>query len=436
MSYALRMALLGLRRNPWLATLIILAVAVGIGSSTTVYTMLRAMSSDPIPWKSSRLFVPQIDSLGPSFRRDDRLPGMLNWPDVRAFKSQGPAVRQAGMFEIAVGITLPGTTSPPLLVPGRATHGDFFALFDVPFLEGRAWSAEEGASNARVAVIAQSVAAELFGRESALGRTIQVEQHDYTVVGVIRPWAPSPRFYDMGGLKGGALAFGNAAKVFVPVETALADPIAQDGALTCTAPLGPSRRLQDSDCLWLQFWVELPDAAAVRAYRDFLQAYSAEQQRTGRYDWGARTALLDVREWLAWNDYVPNELRVATLVSYGFLLVCLVNAVALMLARSARASAELGLRRALGASRRSLFVQGLWESVVIGTIGGAVGIALTLGGLRAMRSLMPEEVAAITEASPVVLLAALIASAVATVVAGAYPAWRASRTSGLALKAT
>ncbi len=65
-----------------------------------------------------------------------------------------------------------------------------------------------------------------------------------------------------------------------------------------------------------------------------------------------------------------------------------------------------------------------------------MGLVLTLGGLRVMRELVPTEVARITDASPFILVTALLASAVATLMAGIYPAWRASRTSSLALKAS
>jgi putative ABC transport system permease protein len=126
----------------------------------------------------------------------------------------------------------------------------------------------------------------------------------------------------------------------------------------------------------------------------------------------------------------PDEIRVATWVAAGFLLVCLVNAVALMLARSSRRAGEFSLRRALGASRRNLFLQGVWESLLVGFIGGAVGLLWTWAGLVALRNLVPPAIQSTTQLQPAVMALTLLLALAATALAGLFPAWRASRTAG------
>ena len=69
-GHYLGLALRSLKRNPALTTLTILAIAVGIGTSMSIFTLLHVMSGDPIPWKSSQLFAPQIDNVGPENRGD------------------------------------------------------------------------------------------------------------------------------------------------------------------------------------------------------------------------------------------------------------------------------------------------------------------------------------------------------------------------------
>jgi len=428
-GYYFRLALHNLRRNPWLTALIVVAVALGIGSSMTVYSVLRAMAADPIPQKSGRLFTPQIDNMGPDNRRNGQPPDLLTYKDAVAFKKAGLGLRQAAMYEIAVSANAGDSRAAPVLAQGRATHGDFFAMFDVPFRSGAAWTAADDDSRARVAVITAELADRLYPGIDPVGRILQLEGHDFRVGGVTRSWAPSPRFYDLSFGEGGG--YDPDAELFIPFETALALEIASNGAMTCVNYPGRSRsEFLASECVWGQFWVELPDAAAVLRFREFLNGYAAEQQRAGRFSWPPLTRLRNVTEWLAFKKVVPNEVRVATLVAFGFLLVCLVNASALMLARASRRSAELNLRRALGASRVALLAQGLWESLAVGVVGAVAGLVLTLLGLRVLRHMVPEAIVRTTNVAPSIVALTILLGVVATVCAGMYPAWRSSRLAG------
>jgi putative ABC transport system permease protein len=428
-GYYFRLALHNLRRNPWLTALIVVAVALGIGSSMTVYSILRAMASDPIPHKSARLFTPQIDNFGPDNRRNGEPPDMLTYKDVVAFRNAKLGLRQAGMFEIAVSASAQDSRAAPVLAQGRATHGDFFTMFDVPFRSGAAWTPADDEARATVAVITTELADRLFPGIDPVGRILRLEARDYRVVGVTQSWTPSPRFYDLSWGEG--RGYDPAAEVFVPFETAIAQEISSSGALTCLAYPGLTRaEFLASDCIWAQFWVELPDAASIRRFRDFLNGYAAEQQRAGRFSWAPFTRLRNVTEWLAYKKVVPNEVRLATLVAFGFLLVCLVNAAALMLARASRRSAELNLRRALGASRTALLTQGLWESLAIGLVGALAGLGLTVLGLHVLRNMVPEAIVRTTDVAPSIVALTILAGTVATVCAGMYPAWRSSRLAG------
>ncbi len=78
---------------------------------------------------------------------------------------------------------------------------------------------------------------------------------------------------------------------------------------------------------------------------------------------------------------VPNEVRILILVSFGFLLVCLMNAMGLMLAKIMGRAGDIGVRRALGASRAAIFAQCLIETGVVGLAGGILGLGLTALGL-------------------------------------------------------
>src|ERR1700760_3594386 len=102
-GYYLMLALRSLRRNVALTALIIAAVGVGIGATMTVFTVLIAMSGDPIPAKSSQLYAVQIDVFGPDPRKTrtpgtTSLPNMLPYPDAIALLKAHAALRQAAMY--------------------------------------------------------------------------------------------------------------------------------------------------------------------------------------------------------------------------------------------------------------------------------------------------------------------------------------------------
>jgi len=183
----------------------------------------------------------------------------------------------------------------------------------------------------------------------------------------------------------------------------------------------------NSECVWLQFWVELPTAQAERDYRQFLVNYAAEQKRVGRFHWDAQTILDDVPTWLTYQKVVPTEMRVSSLVAGGFLLVCLINSVGLMLAKLTGRASELGVRRALGASKAEIFTQCLIETAVVGLAGGLLGLALTKLGLIVERTILTDDMARLAHLNPGAVIITLCLSIVATMCSGLYPSWRASR---------
>ncbi len=269
-AYYFGLALHNLRRNPWLTGLIVIAVALGIGSSMTVYSILRAMSADPMAHKSAQLFTPQLDNFGPGNRRNGEPPDLLTYRDAVALHKAHLGIRQAAMYEIALAASTQDARQAPVLAQGRATHGDFFAMFEVPFRSGGPWSAADDEARANVAVITAGLADQLFPGVQAVGRIIRLEGQDYRVSGVTRPWAPAPRFYDLSWGEGGG--YDPAADVFIPFETAVAREIQSNGALTCNNYPGRNRaEFLASECIWAELWVELPDGAAVAHFRNYLE---------------------------------------------------------------------------------------------------------------------------------------------------------------------
>ena len=429
MGYYLQLAMRTLRRNVVLTSLIIAAVGVGIGAYMTVLTVFIAMSGDPIPDKSTVLFVPQIDSWGPASRPPGtagsiQLPDQFTYRDATGLMQARAARRQTAMYAVQLDVSPP--VGAPYAQPGRAAYRDFFAMFEAPFAAGAAWSVKDETDRADVVVLSDALATRLFPHTSAVDQTVSLNGRPYRVTGVLKPWNPMPHFYDVSGNP-----FTLGEQLFIPFATAIGHELPSAGGQGCSSvpPPGWAGKLA-GECIWTQFWVELPDAAAVRNYRQFLINYSAEQRRLGRFHWPPLVRLSNVTEWLALQHVVPNEVRVNSLLAFGFLAVCLVNAVGLMLARFSARAGDFAIRRALGASRLDVFLQCLTETALVGVLGGILGLALTVLGLAANRAslgTLADYADRLTHLDPAVMALTVALAVGATLCSGLYPTWRATR---------
>jgi putative ABC transport system permease protein len=129
-------------------------------------------------------------------------------------------------------------------------------------------------------------------------------------------------------------------------------------------------------------------------------------------------------EWLDVQNAVPGDVRLQMWLAFGFLAVCLLNTVGLLLAKFMRRSSEIGVRRALGASRRAIFAQCLVEAGAIGLLGGIAGLLLAVLGLWAVRQ-QPAGYAELAHLDVPMLLATFALALASSVLAGLLPAWRA-----------
>lgn len=423
--YHVKLGLRSLRRNPLLTILMVMTIGIGVASSMTTYAVFRATSRNPIPDKSSRLFIPQIDSWGATASAEDdgEPPDMLNYTDAMALMRDHRAAFQTALYPIDVSIMPTGASQLPLQVSTYATYADTFPMFGIPMLFGSGWSTADDQAHAAVTVISRSINDRLFNGENSVGKEIVLNRRSYRIVGVRDTWNPQPLFYDVKMLG----AFGEAAQVFVPFTSAIDARFPTAGANLCkTSSDSGWDTWLGSDCTWIWYWAELPDAKSVAAYRDYLDGYAAEQKRAGRFHWPANTRLRNVMEWLDYKQVVPAESRISLLISLGFLLICLVNTVGLLLAKFMRRAPEIAVRRALGAPRQAIHEQFLVEAGMVGLAGGLLGLVLTGAGMLGIGLVFEPPIARLaTFNAPLVALTFCLAVS-ASVLAAIYPAWRAA----------
>ncbi len=429
-GYYIDLALHSLKHNKVLTALMVLAIAVGIGASMTTLTVMHLLSGDPIPGKSATLFYPQVDTDPTNESNHAQPPDVMDYRSAMDLWSSHRADRQALIVDSQLKVRAPDVDLPPLMETMLSTTADFFPMFDVPFQYGNGWSAEDDAKHARVVVISADINDKLFAGRNSVGRTLRLRDSDVRIIGVLKPWRPSPLFYAVAGgrFSGGDTSsfYGKPEDVMTPFFSGLEINDGHFYQFNCWGIPTTPGHLEAAPCNWIQLWVQLGDAGKVASYRRFVDDYAAQQKALGRFTHADNTRMRGLMQWLDFNGVVPSDVRLQTWLAFAFLAICLFNTVGLLLAKFLRRSGEIGVRRALGATRGAVFAQCLVEAGLIGVLGGIGGWLLTLVGLWLIRR-QPAAYSDLAHLDFTMLLATFVLAVVVSLIAGALPALRASR---------
>jgi putative ABC transport system permease protein len=425
LAYYLQLGFRSLRRNPMLTALMVMAIGFGVAASMITYAVFRAVSGNPIPDKSAQLFIPQVDSWGPQQNLKGEPPEALGYVDAMALMRAHQAKRQTLLYPVRMSVMPGGDRDLPLAANGYAVGADFFPMFEVPFQYGGSWHAQDDQARNAVVVISDQLNRKLFGGADSVGRTVNLNGHDYRVVGVASHWDPKPRFFDLFSTGG----FSDASDFYMPFTRGLELQMRTGGRNSCRGKLTFTTwdGWLQSNCVWVTPWVELDSAAEVARYRRFLESYAADQQRAGRFDWAPNVRLRNVMQWLDYERVVPPESRISLLVALGFFVICLINTIGLLLAKFLRRAGEIGVRRALGATKQEIYTQYLIEAGAVGLAGGVFGLLFTAAGVAGVGVLFPPQIAKLAHLDLSLVGLTLLVAIVATVLAAFYPAWRAAR---------
>lgn len=424
-SYYLKLAFKSFKRNPILSSLMVAAIALGIGASITTITVNYLMSADPIPQKSHQLHYVQVDSWDPNQESDDgsnEPPKQLTWTEATNLMAANKATRQTAMAKSGGIIQPADDDTKPFEGSIRLAFADFFSMFETPFLYGGPWDASADQNRELVVVLSKSINDKVFGGENSVGKNLVMRGHNFRVMGVLDNWHPVPKFYDVNNG-----AFDKSEEVFMPFLLKEELELPNWGNTNCwKSPEGDGfKAFLRSECVNFQMWVELPGEDDKGEYMAFLNNYVEEQKSLGRFPRPMNNRLYNVMQWMENQEVVAEDAQIMMWLSFMFLLVCLLNTIGLLLAKFTGKSAEIALRRAVGASKGDLFIQHLVETACIGLLGGLAGLGLAVLGLQGIKSLYGDFVDDLAALDTAMILVALGLALVSSVAAGLYPTWRA-----------
>jgi putative ABC transport system permease protein len=385
-----RLALRALRQNPIFTCVAMTTLALGLGATTAIFSVVNAVLLEPLPIKDPDRVMFLRESRLPQFPSFSISPGnFLTWRrEAKTFEAMGAAT---GGFLI-----LTGQGDPERLRADRVT-GDMFPMLGVTPIAGRYFlHSEDQPGGENVTVLSEGLWRRRFGGEpQAIGRSLTLSGKSYTIVGI----APQSVTTILGD-----------SQLWVPMAFD-----EKEASLYGSHYLRALGRLK-------------PDATVQEAMADLervaLQLEAAFPDSNG----GWRVLVNPIHEYLVRNVRGPL-IMLSVAVVLVLMIVC-ANVASLTLARCMSRQRELAVRVALGAGRRGLVRTMLAESLLLSLLSGVAGLGVAAAILGALTALAPASLPRAGDIGlhPEVVVFAVLLCALAPLVFGLVPAVQVSRT--------
>jgi putative ABC transport system permease protein len=381
-QFSLRM----LSRNLGLTLTVLLTLAIGIGANTAIFTVDYATLLAPLPYPQPNQIV-VVWSKIQTYHNGVAAGDFLDWKQQNTV-FQDLCAWTGASFNLA-------TKDKPEYIRGDRETYSMLQMLGEPLLMGRYFLPEEGvAGRDQVVILTHKLWVKLGANPNIVGTTLRMDDAPYTVVGVKRPG-----LYDR-----------------------------ENAQLTVPLVFKPDQ--VNHDFHWLLVMGRMKPGVTLKQAQqnmDAVTAHIAQVYPKSDTGWGAYVEGLK-------NDFLPKErIKMLWLLlgAVGFvLLIACANVANLLLARGMSRQKELAVRSALGAGRKTIFVQLLTESLVLALAGGVLGIGVGYGLLQCLIAAMPRNTLpseADLRLNIPILLFTLAATTLAGLLAGSAPAWYASR---------
>jgi predicted permease len=426
----LRDAVRQLRKAPGFTTTALVTLALGIGATTAIFTLVHQVMLKSLPvTKPAELWrigdKDRCCNWGGFTQGDEGDFALFSWEAYQNFRANTPefadlAALQAGNANL--GVRRVGAQAPVDTRNGEYVSGNFFRTLGVQPWIGRLMTDEDDKEGAPpVAVMSYRIWHDKYGSDrSVVGAGYQINGHPFTVIGVAPP-----------GFFGAKLAGGGMPDLWLPVTTRLMldQPISelkrpQNNFLDL---LGRVRPGTDPKVLEAKLRVE---------FHNWLASHVPDMEPSEKQLWQQQTLHLvpGGAGVTALRSEYEDGLKLLLIAAGCVLLVACGNLANLMLARGLKDRAQTSIRVALGASRSRIVRKSLVECVMLSAIGGVLGIAVAYAGTRLILHLAFENggpnnyVPISATPSLPVLLFTLGVSVLTGIIFGIAPAWMTSRT--------
>jgi len=406
MTQDVRFALRQLRKSPVFTSVTILTLALGIGATTAIFSVVKGVLLDQLPYRDPSQLV-KVAVADP----DTRVPETIDFTTAFDLRERSRLFEHMSLFRDGGGAVV--ENGEPELLSGLRVRYDYFDTLGTRMQLGRTFKPEEDSPETRYEVI---LSHELWlrrfaGDRSIIGRNIRLSDHPFLVVGVLpesfRPFTRSG-FTDIPGIY---------------------------------TPLGYDLKFRDAcrGCQHLQMIGRLKPGVTFQEANAELNSLMRDIIREHPKDYSERTAV----HLAPVHDYIVGHVSTALWLLLGavvfVLLIACANVVHLSLARATSRGQELAVRAALGAQKSRLVRQLLVENLLVACLGGTLGILLAFWGVEGLTRVGPTALPRLENIrlDVPVLLFAVITTVLTGVLFGIAPAVRASRTDpGEALKGT
>jgi putative ABC transport system permease protein len=395
-----RYGLRQLRKNPGFTAVAVLTLALGIGATTAIFSVVDAVILRPLPYNSPDRLVlvkERIPKVTPH-------PIPVCAPDVLHFQRENHSFVSLAAFR-GDQFDLAGGTEPQRVHVNRA-NANLFSLLGAQPILGRVFTPEEDQPGHTVAILSYGLWQRQFaGAPGIVGRSVSLNREIYTVIGVL----PATFIFPLPGMDQG-----DATDLFIPIAFT-PDELADEGDNFNYSIVG---RLTPG--------VALPQANAD------LQLIAHRIQETYPPEYRSDVSLGAVA--LPLRDTVIGKSRTLLLLLLGAValvfLICCINVANLLLTRSTDRQKEMAVRLSLGASRGRLIRQLAAESVLLTFIGAALGLAFAFWITNALLGLMPPDIPLIhgVGLNPAVLGFTLGLAVIVGLLFGIVPTFASSRT--------
>jgi predicted permease len=351
----LRFGLRLLRKNPGFTAVAVLTLALGIGANTAIFSVVDAVLLRPLPYKDpARLLWTTLQ-----FPKMDMHRSAVPHLTYFAWRDQNHVFSGIAATHFTGEYTLTGAGIPER-IPGMSVSASFFPVLGVELAHGRSFASEEDRPGGqRAAILSYGLWQSRYaGNPRILGRSIILDDKDYSIVGVL----PASFKFPTQGMQ---------PQVFLPLA-APSNARSEIWFLDVIARLKPGVTLAKAVAD-----LSLIDSRTLPQYPKFFSRYTQE----------VHLSVVSLGDHLTGSVRAPLwTLMVA--VSFIFLIAC-ANITNLQLARGSVRTREFALRSALGAARSRLTRQLLTESMLLSATGGLLGLIVGFWGLAFLRSFVP-----------------------------------------------